>query len=560
MKFNRKSLPKLNKRLALLSMSAALLVMQGCAVHNIRSKVDDAANSGSMSGDDARASLLNQVRESKERRLAESDVGVPYIAGKSVPLPRQLSMPPALSRNVPVEVMFQRADSLTLQEAASFISTATQIPVRVGPDALLPAEAFLPRAGTTVGGSAGASSPQGNRGVGINMRLKEMPLMSLLDYLANQSGTSWKWDNGAILFYRLETRTFRLKTLSQKVSTSSGLGRNSGSSQLFESSGTTRIEMKDADPVAAARVTIEALMSRAGTIAISLETGSVVVNDTKDALDRIEAHINNENKSMTRRVKLIFETVEVQNNKSGENGIDWNVVFKKINLEDATSVATSGVSAGKLAPLGTTVNTNASGITLNLLGNTRYAGTSVVLKAIAEQGRIFNKSTIPMSTLNRRPISHAVRTTFNYVDQIQNNSSTTSTGSTNQAAPSVTQKEETVGTLITMVPDASEDGTIVMSIAFDSTVLTSLQPFSVGNGSNTMTVQQKVIDGTGTLQQIVMRSGQTAVISGFEKISDNYKERRMDEHAPMLLGGSDSAASQRITKVLLVTAVAEEGI
>jgi type IVB pilus formation R64 PilN family outer membrane protein len=545
---------------ALIAVAASVVLLQGCAVHNIRQQVDAAAASPELSGEAARNNLIAQVRESKDRRQAEMEVAAPFIAGASVPLPRQLLLPPALMRNIPVEVLFQRADSVTLQEAGALISTATQIPVRVGPDALLPAEAFLPRAGTTVGGSGAAGSPAGGRASGINMRVKEMPLMSLLDYLASQSGTYWKWENGAVLFYRLETRTFRLKTLSQKVSTSSGLGRNSGSGQLFESSGTTRMEMKDADPVAAARLTIEALMSRAGTIAISTETGSVVINDTKEALDRIEMHINNENKSMTRRVKLIFQTVEVQSNKSGENGIDWNVLFKKINLEDGASVPTSGVSGGKLTPLGSAVGSNASGITLNILGNTRFSGTSVVLKALAEQGRIYNTSTIPMSTLNRRPISHAVRTTFNYVDQIQNNNSTTGTGTTNQSAPSVTQKEETVGTLITMVPDASEDGTILMSVAFDSTVLTSLTPFSVGNGSNSMTVQQKVIDGTGTLQQIVMRSGQTAVISGFEKVSDNYKERRMDEHAPMLFGGSDSASSQRTTKVLLVTAVAEEGI
>jgi type IVB pilus formation R64 PilN family outer membrane protein len=544
----------MDKKFALSALAAvAIIALQGCAVQTIKNKVDANIESKVDSGNEARERLMDDIRASVSRRDSDSEVNHPYIAGKATPLPRSIVLPAVLQKNVPVEVLFPKSESIDLVDAAALISMATQVAIRVGPDALLPAESFLPRSGTVAGGSSASPGQASTKSGKINMRVKEMPLMSLLDYVASQTGTYWKWDGNAVQIYRLETRTFRLKTLSQKVSTSSGLGRNSGQNQLFESSGTTRLESKDLDPIAAAQKTIEALMSRAGTLAISNETGSVVVTDTKDALDRIDKHIANENKSMTRRVKLIFESIEVQLNDSGETGIDWNLLYSK-------ATPTNGVSTGAMTPLGSTVGSNATGITLNLFGNSKFAGTSVILKALAEQGRIFNKSTIPMSTLNRRPISHAVRTTFNYVDQIQNNNTTATNGTTNQAAPSITQKEETVGTLITIVPDASEDGTLLMSIAFDSTVLTSLTPFTAGNGSNAMTVQQKTIDGTGTLQQIVMRSGQTAVISGFEKTSDHYKERRLDKYSPLLLGGSDVAASQRTTKVLLVTAVVEEGV
>jgi hypothetical protein len=101
---------------------------------------------------------------------------------------------------------------------------------------------------------------------------------------------------------------------------------------------------------------------------------------------------------------------------------------------------------------------------------------------------------------------------------------------------------------------------MILSLAYDNTVLTSLNPFTVGNAQNGSTVQQKTIDGSGTVQSFPMRSGQTVVLTGISTNSERATKRRLDDFAPMVVGGSDAASRTKSTTVILVTAVAEDGI
>jgi hypothetical protein len=85
-------------------------------------------------------------------------------------------------------------------------------------------------------------------------------------------------------------------------------------------------------------------------------------------------------------------------------------------------------------------------------------------------------------------------------------------------------------------------------------------PFTVGSGSSGVTVQQKNIEGSGVIQEVPVRSGQTVVIGGIEQNVLQSTERRLGPNAPIILGGSDSNKITKSRMILLVTAVTEEGI
>jgi len=145
------------------------------------------------------------------------------------------------------------------------------------------------------------------------------------------------------------------------------------------------------------------------------------------------------------------------------------------------------------------------------------------------------------------------------VSSIQVNTVASSAGTT--TAPQITQKDETVGTVLTIMPSAFDDGQVMLDIAYDNTNLRSLKPYSAGSSSSTTnTVQQRTIDGTGTVQSVSLRSGQTLVISGIERRTDSVLKSRLDDTVPLLAGGSDQASKKKNTAIILVTAVAEDGI
>ncbi|HUG59511.1 MAG TPA: hypothetical protein VL002_14850, partial [Candidimonas sp.] len=121
------------------------------------------------------------------------------------------------------------------------------------------------------------------------------------------------------------------------------------------------------------------------------------------------------------------------------------------------------------------------------------------------------------------------------------------------------QREETVGSLITLVPDAQDDGQILLSIAYDNTVAQPLKTVTFGDKDNPLQLQQVTIDRNGTVQQVVLQPGQPLDISGFDRSQQETEGRRLNPGIPLALGGSDRVAAQHLATVMVVTAQVEEG-
>ena len=163
-------------------------------------------------------------------------------------------------------------------------------------------------------------------------------------------------------------------------------------------------------------------------------------------------------------------------------------------------------------------------------------------------------------TLNRRPVTHAVRTTFTYIDQVKTalEPGGKSPGAS-LASSSVSQKEETVGTFLTLVPDAQDDGQVLLSIAYDNTVAQPLKTITFGDQGQRVQIQQITIDGNGTVQQVALKPGQPMLISGFERKQDEVGKTRLAPDMPLVLGGANQSGQSRMVTLIMVTAQIEEG-
>lgn len=113
--------------------------------------------------------------------------------------------------------------------------------------------------------------------------------------------------------------------------------------------------------------------------------------------------------------------------------------------------------------------------------------------------------------------------------------------------------------MLTLVPDAQDDGQILLSVAYDNTVAQPLKSVTFGDKSNPLQLQQVTIDGNGTVQQVALRPGQPLVISGFDRSHEETEGRRLNPGMPMLLGGSERLSTQRLATIVVVTAQVEEG-
>jgi type II secretory pathway component GspD/PulD (secretin) len=125
---------------------------------------------------------------------------------------------------------------------------------------------------------------------------------------------------------------------------------------------------------------------------------------------------------------------------------------------------------------------------------------------------------------------------------------------------SVSQKEETVGAFLTLVPDAQDDGQILLSVAYDNTVAQPIKTVTFGGTSGKVDIQQITIDGNGTVQQVALRAGQPMLIAGFEKKHQSTSNNRVLPDAPLIAGGAERTEMDRVATLILVRAQVEEGI
>jgi type IVB pilus formation R64 PilN family outer membrane protein len=521
-----------------LAILAVCALLSGCAlgdrIRDIAASIGDADSRVH----EKHAVFAQSVGSRQARRVAQN-VNKPWLAGRSQPLARDVALPQALRADVNTTLMFSDG-ALGLASLAERIAAVTRIPVHVSPEALLPQELFLPR----LSGDGGAPAPPSPSTVHLDGGPE--PLAQILDRVSARLGTMWRYENGRIEFYRTETRVFNVRalTLNANAEASLGLGE-SQKSDGFVSTSKTSLRSGGHDLIAVVRARIEPFLSLAGVVvAESGASSSIVVTDTPDVLRRIGVYLDAENRALTRRVRLVFEELTVAMHDSAELGLDWNLVFASARVAAAVAAPGSAIADAGAISLG--------------LKQGPFKGSDAVVKALNQVGQVVRRSSMPVLTLNRRPVTHAVRTTFSYIDKVQTTALGTEAG---MALPSVSvsQKEETVGSLITLVPDAQDDGQILLSVAYDNTVAQPLQSVVFGDKSNPLQLQQVTIDGNGTVQQVVLQPGQPLLISGFDRSQKETEERRLNPGIPMALGGSDRASTQRLTTVMVVTAQVEEG-
>jgi len=567
--------------LRITAAALALLVLTGCSALQSTERITQRADTAHIRSRGALDAFKDQARDPDRAR--GQVVELPWIAGRPQPLAREVSLPAALRAHVNTTMLFEggAADLGTLAER---IQLATGILTQVAPDALLPREYFLPRLGSdqmaitardasaatadtlvpalvpevSVDRTAGPLLPQGVARTKMEpLPAGKAPLSTVLDAVALRLGVYWRYDEkvGAIRFYRTETRTFHVKALELTAETSlelglSGQSGSQGSNGQFASQNRSKYSTAgQSRPAEAVLIKVSQYLTRAGVVkAAQGAANSIVVTDTKDALDAVGQFLESENRILSRSVRMLFEEITVQLDHTSQAALDWHLIYNSLGRMNAAD----GEAPGALLDA-----TKAAGSLGGTVGSGPFAGSKLLLSALNEMGTVVRHTSIPILASNLRPATVAVRQNIPYVKDLQQ---TQSYSNASGPTVSVTQDEKTVGTFLTVVPNAQDDGRVQLTVSYDDTrMIGALQKLEFGSSDHPSFVQQAHIGGQGAIQQVELRPGQPALIGGFEQSAGASTRRRLDEKAPIGLGGSDATQDKKQITLLLMTAIPEEG-
>lgn len=554
-------------------MVVVAMTLSGCSSTELMRKVDRQADDNAARIDTVSKRASTEVPQSKTMKGA-------WLGSKPVPTKMESKLPPVFSETV--TLMFP--DRVSLSTVAERITKVSGVRIRVNPDVFIPASAFTPSAASTASAAAGGgivsapvamqNQPAGGvvgstmaRDFDLNMTLNYVgPLSGLLDSVAARAGISWDYADGEISLYRFQTRMFTLKALPGVNSVKASVGKDGGGSSApttggatggqstgitgFSSASESKAEVANLSVWEGLEKSIKAIMSPLGKVNVSQSTGTIIITDTKDTVNQVAKLIENENRMATRQVNVKLEVLSVITEDNENFGIDWNVVYKRI---DALSDNRWSLS---LASPVTAISENVAKVGLSVLAadaaNPKaFDGSSVFFQAISEQGRVSRVTSSSITTSNNQPAPFALTDQTGYL------ASTTPAASTDgiTATPGLTPGIVTTGFVMSMLPTILDNSRVLLQLSLDISELKKLN--SVTSGAQT--IQTPEISSQQVLQRVVLKAGEMLVLTAFERVWGQYDRRGVSEGSGVGLGGSIKGNNKRETIVVLLTPTLLEG-
>lgn len=259
---------------------------------------------------------------------------------------------------------------------------------------------------------------------------------------------------------------------------------------------------------------LKGLLSTTGKVAVNRMAGNIMVTDTKANVDRISNYLKQIKRTLHRQVDLEAQIYEVVLNDENHLGIDWQNVMAKAEDWAASS---GGIPAG-IPSSNLSVQNPIGGITPGqpALSLALTKGQSkVVIDALREMGNLEVVSQPRIRTLNNQSALIKVGTDKPFFRK--NTILTSSTGGT-QTQTDIEVRSITIGTVLSLTPQISEDGWVTMDI---SPVITRL--VATATGPDQSTAPEVDIKQASSIVRI--KQGSTVVIGGLIQ-NEHYKTTR----------------------------------
>lgn len=530
----------------ILLVICASAIASGCAVHN------EAQKSISANLDKANNLLVQKHQQSLSN--VEKVNGI-YLG--DAPIKSKIRVLPALFSK-----KFEYSEPISdLNGLAEAITGKTGIFTHVTEDALqvggpsdttnaaqLPAAAVAPTPGLPPppppinNGSGAANSAFAVTVKKLSIQPYSGSISGFLDMATARFGVTWKFEDGQIVIYALDTRVFTIASVPGDIEISSRVGNAaSGSNQqpggnVSNTTQQSTVANTKLSPWVSIENNVRSMLSRSGRVVASPATNSLIVTDTPTHLDRVANYLEVENKKLSRRVDLYVKVYSVKTGKGENYGLDWNAIYKFV--KDTTA------SGYPLAP-GYSIAANTGNLSFKLSPNSTspWAGSDLMLKALATQGDVSELTSAHLSPLNNRPAPIFVGRQVGYLAR--------TTVSNTDAASSVSLEPGSIssGFTLNLLPSVLEKGRINLRYSMDIASLVALNAIKSGDQE----IQVPDIDTRSLLLDTAVQSGETLVIAGFEQDSNSVKGSGFLSPRNILLGGSSQAQVGKDVLVVVIT-------
>lgn len=546
---------KLNHLMAALALAG---LATGCAeIQNHETSVRDDANRVQAQAKQAVANANAKfTAESVVSRVDGAWLGNRYVVAE---IKKEGGLPPFLDASITVRD--QSGQLSTVEAMAERVVALTGIPVRIMPDVNIAPSASAATPG--VPSPASPMMPMQGMPPGQGMS----PMMSTVDYSGKVSGfldmicarfgLAWKYQDKQVYIYRFVTREFSLDALPGTTKFKASISKaGSGGSSASTSGGSAYNSASNVDTDTELAVwksmqeAVTQMLSKDGKVSLNQSTGTLVVTDVKENVERVAKFVERENGILTRQVAVDVQVLTVTLDNSKEYGIDWNLVYSKLsNLTPDWKLGFTSPSTLVGAAAGSVGLQIVSPVDSNGLTD-KLTGSQALFQALSSVGAVSVVTSTTAITLNRQPIPVAVTNQTGYL--ASTTPATATTGGTG-GVPGLVPGTVTTGFILNLLPAITDDNRVLLRFALDLSDLKRIGTISVGSGATLQSIQTPEIQATQFMQGVSLKGGETLVLTGFERVSGQADRATLSEEAPIGLGGSYKGSRSRTITVVMLT-------
>ena len=365
------------------------------------------------------------------------------------------------------------------------------------------------------------------------------PISGLLDEVANRFGVWWKYEKKEIYFYKYITKTFVIYSLPTNPSLNVSVGGEGGAASITQSSTVDGMDMWNN-----IQSTIQSMITQDSNLVIDKSSGTITVTATPTDIKRVAKYVNEQNQRVSKQVAINVKVLQVSMTDTDKYGLDLQATFHAGSLKNLTATSQSG----------STFAEDYSSLSMGI--TTKHWDVTAAINALSQEGRANLVTSGTVTTMNNKPAPIQVVRTQNYISNITK----TNSGDSDTYDISVETEQIETGFTMSVLPRVLDHGRVLMFFNLTLAHLLELEDVSVSGGedSDSQYIQNPKIETRGFTQEVAIKSGETLILAGYERVEESTDKRGTGSANNPVLGGQQSAVSDRTILVIMLTPVVME--
>lgn len=293
---------------------------------------------------------------------------------------------------------------------------------------------------------------------------------------------------------------------------------------------------------------VKSMLGSGSSLVTDPSNGTLTITATPVEIKKVAKFVHEQNVRLSRQVAISVKVLQVDVDEAHGYGFDLDAAFK-----DRTESGGS-ISIGEVTTPSSLVDSNA-GISMKILGGD--VSVNAAMQALATQGTTTLVTSGTVTTMNNKPAPIQVVKTQNYISEYTKTNNGTVNGDASWDTTVETEEIE-VGFTLDVLPRIMDHGRLMMLFSLNLSDLLSLEKVYLDGSEESGYIQNPVIEERGFVQEVALKSGETLVLSGYERVETSSDKEGLGAVNNMLLGGHQNVGKKRSIVVILLTPVVLE--